>query len=140
MTPTVYQATAERSGAWWAVSIEDAAGGVYTQGRPLAEVADMARDAVATALDVSPNEVRVELSVAGTTEALNTLDQARRAAEEADRTASRALADAVATLLDTGMSQRDAGRVLGVSHQRVGQLAPRRTTTKRPRRGKLQDA
>ncbi|WP_331769023.1 type II toxin-antitoxin system HicB family antitoxin (plasmid) [Embleya sp. NBC_00888] len=140
MTPTVYQATAERSGVWWAVSVEDAAGGVYTQGRTLAEAADMAQDAVAAALDVSPDEVRVELSVAGTTEALHTLDQARRAAEEADRTASRALADAVATLLDTGMSQRDAGRVLGLSHQRVSQLAPRRTTTQRPGRGKLQDA
>jgi hypothetical protein len=61
---------------------------------------------------------------------------ARRAASDAEHAAEQATAAAVKQLLDEGYTIRDAGRLLGLSPQRISQIAPRasRTDRERPRR------
>lgn len=121
---TTYAASAERSGDWWAVTIDEVAGGIHTQGRTLREARRMAADAIAAVMDVPIDDVRVDLTVAGTARQLKALERARQEARKASRTEGEALTAAVAALLATGMSQRDAGEILGLSHQRISQVAP----------------
>jgi predicted RNase H-like HicB family nuclease len=137
---TTYKAIAERSGKWWAVELPDVPGG-FTQGRNLKEAAEMAREAVALLLDLPEEEIEIDLQPKlpkDTTTALadfQTRRLQREEAEEAERTAQAAAARA---LTGAGLSVRDAGVVLGISHQRVAQLAPSseaRTATAKSRSG-----
>ncbi|MGW0665335.1 hypothetical protein [Streptodolium elevatio] len=118
------------------------AGGVYTQGRTVREARRMAADALAAVLDVPLDTVRVDLAIEGTGAAIKQLRTARKAARKAAQDEGQALADAVAALLATGMSQRDVGDILDLSHQRISQLVPTAAKTgkakTKPR--KLQDA
>ncbi|MDI2126668.1 type II toxin-antitoxin system HicB family antitoxin [Yinghuangia seranimata] len=137
--PTTYTARAERSGDWWAVSIDDVAGGIHTQGRTVREARRMAADAIAAVLDVPVDTVNVDLVIEGTSAELKQLRTAREAARQAARDEGEALTDAVAALLHTGMSQRDAGDILDLSHQRISQLAS--AADRKPKRTrKLQGA
>jgi predicted RNase H-like HicB family nuclease len=121
-----YRATARRSGQWWAVTVP-ALPGVFTQVKRLDQVAVMAREAVALYLDVPVETVTITPepvlpSPAAT--ALRNLHQARTAAAAAADRLATAQAAAVHELLRTEhLSSRDAAAVLGISHQRVSQIA-----------------
>lgn len=127
-TPTTYRATAVRDGRWWSVQIhglpENYAG--FTQGRDLDEARAMAREATALLLDVPEDEIAIDLHVDVADPLLDELAAARRAREEAAIAEQHMLARAARELTEKGISQRDAGRLLGISHQRVAQLAPKR--------------
>lgn len=126
---STYTVVCRRSGNWWAVSVRELKG-VHTQARRLDQVADMARDAIALMLEVDPSgvEVAVEPEVpAPVADAL----AARRAAREAEHAAEKATAAAVKQLLGEGYTIRDAGRLLGLSPQRISQIAPRAPRTDR---------
>lgn len=121
---STYRATAHREDAYWVVRIE---GVGVTQGRNLAEAKVMAADLVVAMLDVEPAQVTVELDVdlphglgEAVTAARHSIAEAasaqRRAAEQ-----SRALVRALRG--DAGMTGKDIAAVLGVSEQRVSQLA-----------------
>jgi predicted RNase H-like HicB family nuclease len=131
----VYTAVAERSGGWWAVTVPDVPG-VFTQARRLTGATGaeaMARAAIAMMLGVpaSTVEVRVEPRLG------DDLDRqaaearsARQAAEEAAAEAARKMLDLVRQLTARGLTVRDAGMIVGMSPQRVSQLAsPRRRST-----------
>jgi len=119
-----YTALAERGDGWWAITVPELRG-VFSQARRLARVECMARDAIALFLDIPADsfdvQVRevldpeVDLLVA---EAI----QARADAIEHQRIAARKSREAVRTLDRLGLPQRDIGRVLHLSHQRVAQL------------------
>ena len=119
-----YTALAERGDGWWAITVPELRG-VFSQARRLARVEFMARDAIALFLDIPADsfdvQVRevldpeVDLLVA---EAI----QARADAIEHQRIAARKSREAVRTLDRLGLPQRDIGRVLHLSHQRVAQL------------------
>lgn len=124
-----YTAKAERSGDWWAVDVPEIHG-VHTQARRLDRVEHMARDVIALMLEVPADsfDVEVEVELGKDIDALvATAVRARQKATQADREASDAVRMAVAGLLREGLTIRDAGRLLGVSHQRIAQLAPRGT-------------
>lgn len=117
-----YTATATREGRWWVLEVE---GVGATQSRTLdgatVEVADM----IATMLDLDPADVEVDVVPVG-----EDIDEAREArqriavAESELREASGDLRAAVLRLLtQDALTQRDVARVLGVSRQRVAQLA-----------------
>jgi predicted RNase H-like HicB family nuclease len=119
-----FTGTATRDGKWWAVSIDMPDAIAYTQGRSLDDAEFMARDAIAGALDIDVEDVTVTLTVVAgvagdlTQAALEAV--ARR--NEAQREADQAMRAAAVALAGAGVNLRDSGRILRVSHQRVGQL------------------
>lgn len=115
-------AVARRSGSWWAVEVPEVEG-VFTQARRLDQVADMAADAVAVMLDADPGTIKVTVEPHTGKDSL--IAQAREARETADRAAdeaSKVMRHAARELVADGLTVRDVGRVMGISHQRVSQL------------------
>ena len=120
-----YIASAERSGSWWAIRIAELPG-VFSQARRLDRVGDVARDAIALFLDVPSDSFDVIVNQVLSNEAQVVVDAAIEAREEArqqQEVASARSREAVRTLARLGLPQRDIGRLLGLSHQRVGQLS-----------------
>lgn len=131
MSVTTYSAIATLNQGWWAVEIPDVGGGIWTQGRTVTEAEFMARDAIAMVLDISPDDVAVSLTVKDTEATLRSLAEARAARQRAAEREQAALTKAATDLLAMGMSQRDAARLLGLSHQRVSQLVRGAVTRRR---------
>ncbi|MEV1051379.1 hypothetical protein [Streptomyces sp. NPDC049887] len=122
---TGYRARLHRIGRWWAVDIPELA--IHTQCRTLDEAEDMAREAIAGAVGTTPDTIAVDLVVPEFAPLLHTVTEARRRRAAADSAERQALSDAVRTLVeDLRMSQGDACRLLGMSHQTVARLSPAR--------------
>ncbi len=121
-----YTATCHRSGRWWAIEIPEVAEGAYTQARRLDDVEHMVRDLLSLMLEVPEDSFRVVVKPELGPELDATVDRARRARERADgaqREAAEANTAAVTALLGLSLSMREAGQLLGLSHQRVAQIA-----------------
>jgi predicted RNase H-like HicB family nuclease len=119
-----YTVEVERSGRWWAISVPELRG-VHSQSRTLDGVERMAREAIALFLDVSDGSFDVEVRRALEPEVERVVHEAilaRSAALEQQRTASAKARAAALALRDRGLPQRDIGRLLQLSHQRVAQL------------------
>ncbi|WP_436521250.1 type II toxin-antitoxin system HicB family antitoxin [Actinoplanes sp. HUAS TT8] len=129
MEVKTYSATCQRVGNWWAVSVPELKG-VHTQARRLDQVAAMTREAIALMLGVDPATIEVEVhpeSPGPVAEALHAPQAAREAGEKAER----ATESAVRALLRDGYTVRDAGALLGLSPQRISQIAARGRATSR---------
>lgn len=121
----VYLITAERDGKYWFLRVDELPG-LFTQVRRLDHAEAMARDAIAAFLAIAPDafdasvNVRLpddlERDVAGVINLRGVIDRNER--EYAERT--RYLATRL--VKREGMTVREAGRVLGLSYQRVSQL------------------
>lgn len=119
-----YQATAHRSGDWWALSVEELPG-VQSQVRSLRQAETALREAIGLVLDVAADEVvvivtpdlpkAVHLKVIESRIKVTALQHIQEETAALSRDAARAL-------IDEGLSQRDAAEILGVSFQRVSQL------------------
>ncbi|MBA8826842.1 cell wall assembly regulator SMI1 [Saccharopolyspora lacisalsi] len=105
-----------------------------TQGRTLAEADEVARDLISAMLEetdgieVEPSAIELHLDIRLPDEVRTHLQQAdelRDQAQQTQQAAAEEQAEAVRILRRAGVSLRDAGRALGLSHQRVGQLARR---------------
>jgi hypothetical protein len=86
----------------------------------------MARDALATMLEVEPDSFDLEVEVRLDSETGRAVAAAKKAAEAAKKAAdvhSSASRRAVKQMLTEGFTVRDAGRLLGLSPQRVQQLS-----------------
>jgi predicted RNase H-like HicB family nuclease len=119
-----YEAQCVRSDGWWAVTV-DGLKGVHTQARRLDQVEDMVREAIALARDVEPDAFEVDVRPILDDSTRLAVDEAlaqKAAADAAQVAAQRAWRDAARTLVEDGLTVRDAGKVLGVSHQRINQL------------------
>lgn len=117
---TRYTAVCRRSGDWWAISVPELRG-VHTQARRLDRVEAMARDAIALMLDVAPDSFAVEVRPEVPREVARA-QQAREKAKVAGQRATEALNTAAQSLISHGYTVRDAGRLLGLSPQRVSQI------------------
>jgi predicted RNase H-like HicB family nuclease len=117
-----YDVIAHRDGGWWSVEIPGVNGGIWTQGRTLAEAEMMAHDAIALTLDVPGDAVAVALRVGDLDDALARVREAREARAAAAAAEQATLTEVARKLTERGISQRDAARILGLSHQRVSQL------------------
>ncbi|GLI27479.1 hypothetical protein ARHIZOSPH14_17210 [Agromyces rhizosphaerae] len=119
-----YRANARRDGRWWLVEVPEL--DTVGQARNTAEVEEVAREVIALWLDVEPDAFDVAVTFEIPENAREAWEESRRR-EATARTESEAAAQlarrAVATLRADGLTYRDAGAVLGLSAQRVQQLA-----------------
>ena len=123
MKPT-YTAVCERAERWWAIRIEELPG-VFTQVRRLDQAEAMARDAIAQMLGVRGETFEVDVQPVVPTDLRRLVAEARTArsrSEEASEAAARATRVAAAELVRRGLTLREAGVLLGLSHQRIAQL------------------
>jgi len=113
---------------WWVAQVKEAPAAI-TQGRTIAEARRRIREALALALDDDAAAERAKLidDVRLPAEARRALKQARAARERLateSKKAQESTAKAVRTLLKSmHLSVRDAGDLIGISPQRVHQLA-----------------
>jgi predicted RNase H-like HicB family nuclease len=127
---TVVHVERDEAGYWIATSPE--VPGMVTQAKRLDHIAERAREAIALVQDVRPTKVNVELEIAEQENAfVQRYREAREDAENAATEASIAARAAVYALRSVGMSNRDAGALLGISHQRVQQLADETKSSKK---------
>ena len=124
-----YEVVAVRSGDWWTVEVTsglpaDMVG--VSQARRLTEVPTVACDLIGDLLDVDPAMIDVSLRVQ-LPPALQAWVESYRDAEVVETIArseaSLARSRAAAALLDARLTMRETAVVLGVSHQRIKQLA-----------------
>lgn len=129
MTKT-YEVVAKRWRRGWELHI---AGVGVTQSRSLADAEEMARDYIASDLDLPEGSFNVRI----TPEVGNGVDEKVRrtraqisAAARAQSTAAESSRSLVRELKGLGLSGKDMAAVLGITPQRVSQLArPRSGTT-----------
>lgn len=119
-----YTAVAERDGNWWAITVPEV-DGIFSQAKRLDRVEYMARDAISLMLEVAPDSFDVEVIEnhdPPTQEVIDDIVSIREAVAAMKRETGARTRDAVLALHKSGYPQRDIGRMVGISHQRVAQL------------------
>jgi len=121
---TRYEVTAERSGKWWVLQAVDVPGAISQVAR--LDQADMIKEAIAYVADVAEDDVEIDVRVilpdevqqrmARVAALRNEAQHANAEAAEEARVVARELHD------ELGLTLRDIGAVLDVSHQRAHQL------------------
>ncbi len=123
MAVNSYTAVASRGERYWLVHLPEI--DQYTQARNLDEVEPMARDLIALWKEVPEDSFQLSVRVDLPDDVLYRLELARKYTNEAARAqseAARERRDAAKELKRAGMTVRDIGKALGVSHQRAQQL------------------
>lgn len=113
----------QEDGVWLIESVD--LQGVRSFGRTVSSAVENIREAIAAAEDLDQwDDIDLVITVRNerTTAALYRLHEAKRHEESASAERHTAVKDAVAALRAEGMSYRDIGAVIGLSHQRVAQL------------------
>ncbi len=107
---------------WWVAKVRKLAG-CHTQGRTIEQARERIREAL-SAFGVRGNPVVIDHIRLPTTlrRKVDAAAQARRKANVEAERAQDACVTAVRTLVEGGLSLRDAGELLGVSRQRAHQL------------------
>lgn len=128
MTPE-YRATAAYDGRWWTVTFDNLppGHGGATQGRAWEEAEANARKGLASLLGVGEFDFNLvvrpdDAESRALIEALEQADAAQNAAQQAKIVAL----DAAARGLSAKYTYRDAGAMLGLSHQYIAKLAPKK--------------
>jgi hypothetical protein len=129
-------AKATRDGDHWLVHVPEV--DRWTQARSLAEIEPMARDLAAIITGEAADAIRVVVEVELPTSVRAHLEEVERARESEAAARTRGAAElrrAVRELRDARISLREIGKLLGISHQRVSQLAgPASATAEADRR------
>ena len=126
---STYTVRCERSDNWWAISVVGMPG-AFGQVRRLTQARETARDVIAMMLEASPDSFDIELEPVINPAVHRSLKRALTARKQADEVQSAALEatrHAAKALIDSGVTVRDAGEILGISFQRVSQLVQDRS-------------
>lgn len=130
-----WEATVTRDGRFWLIRVDGLDGA--TQARNLREIEVMATDFVAIMTDQEPDDVAVQWRIELPEDVrghLAAVEASRRAEAEARQIAASESRQAARALRALGLSVREVGEALGMSHQRAQQLvgteAKARATTK----------
>lgn len=120
----VFVVTAERGvGDWWVLTCDEI--GAVSQTRRLSRAADEMREAIGHLADLPVGSFEIDVQPILPPEFRAHLDRAhalREAAARAQRDAAHESRRAAATLQAAGLSLRDIGHLMNVSHQRAAQL------------------
>ena len=121
-----YQVMVTRDGRWWMISVPEIDG--LTQARRLADVEQMARELIAVTLDVRLSEVAVEVTFGDIDgipvgSCIQTISSERAEAARLEEDAAAKTKTLVKELVAHKVPLRDIGEMLGLSFQRVHQLA-----------------
>lgn len=120
-----YRALCTRVGNWWAIDVPEVSG-VHTQAKRLDQAEAMARDAITVMLEVPSGSFDVQVEPvldADVEKALEEWTESIEALEDQRQQVSIAITALLILLVrQHGLSYRDAGRIVGLSHQRVQQI------------------
>lgn len=117
-----FHASAQREDRWWVIEVPDVG---TTQGRTTTEGAVMAVGMIAAMLDIDEADIAIDIDWLPPKELAKEVAQAREEvarAAEAQQRAAVLSRQAVAHLLEHGLSKRDTARVLKLAPQRITQL------------------
>lgn len=125
MSRRTFTVTAERGrGPWWVTECAEV--GAVSQVRRLDQAADDIREAIAYLSGLPEDSFGIEVAPvlpAAFWEAMRGAEDQRTAAAAANRAAAELNQRAARVLRDEGLTLRDVGHLMGVSHQRAAQLA-----------------
>jgi predicted RNase H-like HicB family nuclease len=121
-----YQVVITRDERWWMISVPEIDG--LTQARRLADVEQMARELIAVTLDVRLSEVAVEVTFGDIDgipvgSCIQTISSEKAEAARLEEDAAAKTKTLVKELVAHKVPLRDIGEMLGLSFQRVHQLA-----------------
>lgn len=125
-----YLATATRRGTYWTATVKDLPGGhvVEAQGATWNQLGSNVLHCVAEFLDSDDVGVAVVPADPDAADALHAVVEARTARFHAEQAERAAVIHAAHLLAGQGWTVRDIGSALGLSHQRIAQIAPRAVT------------
>lgn len=116
--------SAVRDGKWWVAEFEVEGHPYGTQARRLDQLEGMVRDAASLMTGKPAAEFNVDINAQGIPgEVVENYRKAAQKASAAEARLSAASRQAVSTLTGAGLSMRDVGALMGLSTQRVSQLA-----------------
>jgi hypothetical protein len=119
---TTYSAHVHREGKFWAI---DVPGVGFTQAVRLTNVDAVAREMISLVTDEPEDQIDLNTDIVVPADAASHIEQARLLREEAERAQSGAAVESArsaAALKADGLTLREIGLVLRVSHQRAQQL------------------
>ena len=118
-----YRVDVERDGRYWHIRVPTV--GRSTQARHVREIEPMARDLIAIMEDLPADSFRLEVRIKLPDAVRAELDRAavlREQAASSQREAAALTRRAARRMHDDGLTIRDIGKLLDVSHQRAHQL------------------
>ncbi|ORW11083.1 hypothetical protein AWC14_19395 [Mycobacterium kyorinense] len=120
---TAFTAVATRGDRYWLVHVPEL--DQYTQARNLAEVEPMARDLIALLKEIPDDSFQLDVRIELPEHVRHHLELARKYSEDAARAQAESARErraAARELKARGLTVRDIGTALGISHQRAQQL------------------
>jgi predicted RNase H-like HicB family nuclease len=124
MSRPTYTIVARRSGDWWALEVPELER-VFSQTRRLDQAPFAIQEVLEGVHDIAPGtyDLMLTADLAGLNEFIERAKQTSKEAQAAAAKAREAQQSAIAQLREFGLPQRDVGEILGLSHQRVAQIA-----------------
>jgi len=123
-----FTSTAQRDGRWWVVQCDQEPGAI-SQVAQLSQAVDRQREAISMITDIPEDEIEVVLNPVVSDEGLALIAELKTvsaAVEKLQQSLGELRKRTIEELQSEGLSFRDIGVLLGVSHQRVAQLLERR--------------
>lgn len=122
---TKINATATRHNGWWVAEFAINGKEYGTQAKRLDLLDHMIRDAASLMTGTSQDafEINIEISGLQNPELIDAYKTASLNAKKAEEQLSTTSRKAIKTLTASGLSMRDIGTIMGISMQRVSQLA-----------------